>query len=369
VPSQKTDDLFLRGKKAYEDDRMSDAEAIFLRCTQEEPNNADYYAWLSGSLWAQERREESFYAAEHALRLSQTCQMAYRLRGNYNYVIGEYRSALNDYSQAIQLDPDDWKSLTWRGHARINQKDYANGLLDIAAGNQLGPNPSIDEWHSDNANIKFWFQTIHRHVSKDLVPKLQSPEEYFITYWPCFLEWGKHSKVHASSNEVSSWDYSSYGTGCCCLTTKGLRLFSSAQLSKRVPMYKSGIKSALISGFTHRQYVRESNDRWWSIPFSSIYGDHLSTSHDNTQYLVLATPTENWDIYPYFNDDPPLISAGISVGRSNAFSQLHPLERTSGESASAPVFELIKQLAELRSQGVLTDEEFAQKKAELLSRL
>jgi hypothetical protein len=68
-------------------------------------------------------------------------------------------------------------------------------------------------------------------------------------------------------------------------------------------------------------------------------------------------------------EDLPLVDAGAAGAPSQAPPQAPPPAPAAPPPAAADPLSLIERLAELRAKGVLTEEEFAAKKAELLGRL
>jgi Short C-terminal domain len=68
-------------------------------------------------------------------------------------------------------------------------------------------------------------------------------------------------------------------------------------------------------------------------------------------------------------EDLPLVDAGAAGAPSQAPPQAPPPAPAAPAPAAADPLSLIERLAELRAKGVLTEEEFAAKKAELLGRL
>ena len=58
-----------------------------------------------------------------------------RVRRNF----WQYREAMNLYTQAIELAPDDWRPYRFRGHRHISLRQFEEGIADLEMARQLAP--------------------------------------------------------------------------------------------------------------------------------------------------------------------------------------------------------------------------------------
>lgn len=196
-------------------------------------------------------------------------------------------------------------------------------------------------------------------------PKLSGDTETFIMYWPCFMEWGKHSRVKGTRDDVYTMTYSTYGSGYLLLTTKNLYLFSLADVTRKFPLYEGGLITSFLSigiGKTNRQV--EKTDQAWSIPYSSISGAQITGNE-----LTVVTAAMKWEISEHFRNHLPIMLAGINSGISGKYMSNSGAAIKGIAVQRDDVFGLLRQLNELKMQGILSDVEFENKKKELLARL
>jgi hypothetical protein len=111
----------------------------------------------------------------------------------------------------------------------------------------------------------------------------------------------------------------------------------------------------------------EKSDKLWTIPFRDI----RSVSKDNELFRVVA-PSETWEIGSYFADEEYL-HAALEFARTGHLrnvidvGKLRVKPKRSGSEDE--IFAKIERLASFLEKGIITQEEFDQKKKELLARL
>jgi tetratricopeptide (TPR) repeat protein len=69
---------------------------------------------------------------------SQTAE-EYYYRGKAKYPLKDYRGAIQDYSKAIELDPEYAHAYYYRGNAKVNLKDYRGAIQDYSKAIELDP--------------------------------------------------------------------------------------------------------------------------------------------------------------------------------------------------------------------------------------
>ena len=99
-------------------------------------------AWVldkrAGALLANGQFDPAITDCCEVIRISPSVH-AYQVRGAAYYGKGDYDNALQDYSSAIRLDPQDVWSLTKRGGAYAKKKDFERALAELATAIHLNP--------------------------------------------------------------------------------------------------------------------------------------------------------------------------------------------------------------------------------------
>lgn len=78
----------------------------------------------------------------------------YQARANEKFVKGEYDSAVNDYSKAIDLNPKEVSAYMNRGLALFNKKNYEQAISDYDKAIELSPKDSMLYLNRGNAHEK-----------------------------------------------------------------------------------------------------------------------------------------------------------------------------------------------------------------------
>ena len=76
---------------------------------------------------------------DQAIRLNPSDGNAFNNRGSAYAAKGDYDRAIQDYNQGIRLNPSYAKAFYWRGLAKRKAGDTAGGDADIAKAKQLDP--------------------------------------------------------------------------------------------------------------------------------------------------------------------------------------------------------------------------------------
>jgi len=362
----KTIELFERGKANFEDNKLDEALKDFSETVRLEPQNADYHAWLARMYLAKDKYAEALASANQALQLNPRCQLAYRQLAGVYRENKDYQKAIQNYSQAIQLDPQDWIAYYWRGNIYWELKDYEKALVDDFQYFRLCSDWEIKEISGSDAKFQMWHRAVYQHITKTLLPRLKIGDESYVRHSPCLMTWGERSDLRSYDGNSYTMKSLSYGTGYICLTNKNIYLFSIGQLSQQFPLFDNGFfKNFIAVGLGHIDRRLEKTDQAWTIPYHTVSGVQASN-----EAIHLVTPAMTWEIYEHFTGDLQSILAGINLGKSGRYSAREiASESTIPEPANMNVIDLLKQLGELKSQGVITEAEFEEKKRELLNRL
>jgi tetratricopeptide (TPR) repeat protein len=111
-----------------ESGKYIDAERSFARVLQKEPSRADAHAGLGSALTEQDRCKPAIDALKHAIRLDETDAVSLTNMGWCQARLGDEASAIESYTRAAKLEPEDvalWRSLE---SLYEDTRDYANLL-------------------------------------------------------------------------------------------------------------------------------------------------------------------------------------------------------------------------------------------------
>ena len=77
---------------------------------------------------------------------------AYSFRADTYYVKGDFQLAIEDYSKAIDISPNNEEFYFWRGRSKYNLNDYENAIIDFDKAIELNPKKVLFELR---ANAKY----------------------------------------------------------------------------------------------------------------------------------------------------------------------------------------------------------------------
>lgn len=356
---------FEKGKQLLDDDKANEAVSAFTESVRLAPTNAEYRAWLAQAWNACNNRYEAIKEANRAIELNPKCAKAYRQLGYAQLASQDNQKALNNFSLAIEIEPDVWQAYEARGDIYFKLGNYEDALVDFARIYQIDSTYKPNEYSGEGTNFESWYQSIHKHLMGVVWPKLIASDDKFVEYRPIYMEWGKQSKMHATSDSVYETTHFSYGSGYLCLTSKKIILISLAQVSRQFPFYKQGIIGTTLMALSKQIGQLEKSDKSWSIPYKTVAGAQITG-----EIIKLVTAAMTWEIYEHFTGDLQVIIAGINAGLSGKFAfSPRGSKPHSGIMARDDLIKLLKQLSELKEQGIISESEFEQKKKELLARI
>lgn len=159
------------GRIYHRADKWTEALAAYDRSLALDANNADAHRLRGEVLLKLNRESDAVAAFSKYLELSKPVGDVYRARGLANAKLGQYRAAINDYTrslelepsphmltrrgwgyltmaqqlalqdfdEAIKLNPENGDSFNGRGYARVLLGDYAAAVNDAEQAVKLGP--------------------------------------------------------------------------------------------------------------------------------------------------------------------------------------------------------------------------------------
>lgn len=358
--------LFKQGKRLDAEGKHQEAIIALTRAIQLNDHNADYQAWLAREYNISQEYDRAVAAADESIRLDTNCSLAYRQRGYAYLRSNQYDAAVRDLSKAIQLNPDDEVAYAHRASAYGGVLNFERGLIDQAKHNQLRRFGTLEYSHSGDRHFEFWWRAEYEHLRTQVLPRTKSNRELFISYWETYLTWGKTAEVRSHGGDAYTFTSFNYGSGYISLSDKHVYLATLGQVSEKYPAFKRGIAWDFLSiGLLNTNAAMEKNDRLWTLSYQTV-----NDSQESDGKIVLVTPAITWEIMPLNAGAIPFILAGLSMGASHKWDEIrgtgHSVKSSRGGS---DVFELLQKLSGLREAGIISEEEFKQKKRELLARL
>jgi tetratricopeptide (TPR) repeat protein len=283
---------------------------------------------------------------------------------------GEFTKALEDISQALRLDPEDIIALNVEQKILLNTGDF-----ELAISNRLKyfsitniPKPTYLNEEFQEISL-----AVHSHITENIQSKLAHRNEKLIDFWECYLLWGDDETISIVQGRSSSVEQGSFGVGYVCLTDKLLRIVSLGKLSKKFgKRLRMGLGIKIIAAALGHIDMKsiEREDKTWDISFRDIQG----LVKEET-LLRISAISEKWEIRPLLDDKSDFLHAALDLARAGNLKRTIDMGklRIKGKSANSisdeDVFEKIEKLKHLLEIDALTQSEFDEKKAELLSRI
>jgi len=339
-----------------------------------------------------------------ALELNPNDKQSLFNRGLVRQKLNNFRGALSDYNKAIEINPNNavyWaqrsvvkelleddlgaledldkaldlsKNYVWALRRRANVLSR-NGQHELSIIDRIRyyENELVPKVEDDDPEFKEIYSEIHDHFHRVIKRKIENSSEKLIEYWPCFMYWGLEIGSTVSQGRSGFVHRGKYGMGYLCLSTKTLRIISIGTLSRK---YARGLGMGPVRRFllvltnNFDMSSVERNDVVWEVPFSSIQGIAL---HDET--LSVNTSVENWRVSASLPEHDQAIFAFLNLARSGGLNnvidprRLRLSQQKGTATSSDEIFKNIERLASLLNSGAITQEDFDQKKKELLARL
>ncbi len=399
-------ELYERGKGHFEREDYGAAIKDFQEAIRLNPDNANYYAWLARSFNRTGDKLKTLYSVDKALELDSRCAMALGIRADIYRQQKEYQKALRAFILAIEIEPNNGVYYYNRRRVYLELKDFENYVADKIRSYFLSPSliskyeAGDSKWQSKH---NAWYEAIFQHLKQMVLPQLVS-EEAFVEYYPVWFSWqgvnsistGYDSRGRGTINTVG---HTSYGTGYIYITNSNIyvQLFGNLSVNYQHPLFSKptsptvGAIGSLVGtladmalggsgsggfGSSKSHYdIREGGDVGWKIPFSSV--SSVKTSKELSQDIIsIVAPQLSCKILPHFSKGFQEILMSIQMGMSGKTSQIassmskaSPEQSEPAQTSNPDVFQVLKQLAELKDKGVITEVEFENKKKELLARL
>jgi serine/threonine-protein kinase len=119
-----------RGDARYDLFREEEAEADFAEAARRHPSSAAYYL---GEMWMRRgKHDRALEAYSEAVRLNPEDAQAHVCRGTATEALGDLEQAAADYSTAIRLQPDEGPGYALRAQVRHRQGRMDDALVDLS---------------------------------------------------------------------------------------------------------------------------------------------------------------------------------------------------------------------------------------------
>ena len=273
---------------------------------------------------------------------------------------------MTDYARAVQVAPKHAIALSNLARVTARTGDLeAWALYKSRYYTQKDPGKYMD----DDPEIQDICDTVHGHLLSHALPGLKSSGEHLVEYFPVTLSWGYRQTMGISDGK-SYWSHSgSYGMGYACFTDTQVHLYSIGDLSRRYMKSRGLFKRALFAVFMNFDFTKvEKSDKQWGIAYRSI---SIQRTDDGVR---LNTASDQWELQPLWAHEAHMMTIA-QMGQRGALKNIWeppaPVSQPSAPAtqSSTEVMKLLEQLAALRERGLVTEQEFQQKKSELLARL
>jgi hypothetical protein len=335
----------------------------------------EYRTQFAWALYQDGDYQRAIEEASHILEKSPNLSAVYRLRALANVEVKNTSEALKDITRAIALDSSKPRYYGTRAYVHFLLGDLHNAILDSARCNDLLEEVDTLSVDENDPESKFIVETINSHFTSLVYPQLKSNGEILVQYWRSFLAWGRETKQVMLNGTTHKQENGTIGLGYVCLTDQNLRIISLGKPSELIERErknsKRGIGSILFGPL--RELLDKTGvstiDQNWVIPNNTLQGAQLLTDAflmEDKPLLFVKTPLTTFEILTASMDE---LNVAISMAITGKLTEIWPHKDSSSGAAREDVIRLLKELGELKTQGIITESEFEEKKKELLSRI
>ena len=137
--AQSIDQLFRQGNAAQAAGDFAEAEQVFRRVIQLDPQNAGPYNNLGNALYEQGNLEEAIASYRRAIELAPQYAYAHRNLGNALRAQGNLEEAIANYRRAIEIDPQYTNAYNSLGNALRAQGNLEEAIASYRRAIELDP--------------------------------------------------------------------------------------------------------------------------------------------------------------------------------------------------------------------------------------
>jgi hypothetical protein len=175
-----------------------------------------------------------------------------------------------------------------------------------------------------------WYETIHRHLEENILPKIKKGGELFIDYWPAWFVVDRQHTLRqgTATGALYNYEYGSHGTGYICITSQHLYIIFMRLLTEQFPLTKPSMRRFILGALSRRvNRLRPfQSDYTWMLSPADIRTISMSSTHE-AERIKMVTSLGTWEVYEHFIDQRKDVFGAIESLRRGEFSKLIGLTR------------------------------------------
>lgn len=162
-------------------------------------NEFDYLAKAKKN-FEKERYHEVISLCDKALKINKDLPEAYSFRGNARYELGEYKTAAEDFSQAIKREPNDAEHYFHRSWSYWNIDNFDDAIVDISKALDISKN---SRFYYSKGCFEYWAKRYKDgivNLTKGI--ELKPTEAKYVARGDCYLELEMFNEALADFNSA-----------------------------------------------------------------------------------------------------------------------------------------------------------------------
>lgn len=128
---EKTDSILVRAKTLLAHEDIEEAAREFRKLIKKEPQNFEGYLGIADCLYLQNEYLKARESADKALKLNPKSAETFRRRGKINEKLNQLVPAIDDYTHAIALSPNNHLYLSDRADVYNKKGEYSKAIADL----------------------------------------------------------------------------------------------------------------------------------------------------------------------------------------------------------------------------------------------
>jgi tetratricopeptide (TPR) repeat protein len=348
------------------------AIADYNKALEINPSNSNSYAGRGRSNWNLSKHDNAIQDYSRAIEISPDTDWWFRCRGCIYWIKKDYKSAVDSLSRAIELNPKSADYYSIRASILCDAEEYERYLLDLTRYQDLGGEGIQFSSEGASKEMAVCIEGAKNDFTNNLLPKLKSKNDLPIIWYPTMLLiWGRQNRQVWVNGASFDQKCGYIGQGYICVTRKNIHIVSKGNLAQIIEKStKNGLSflQNIFPGGDKTEFVK--TDQYWVVPIETIKSSRIINDpyigQDSVRIMVEDMP---WDIYGYWSNQNDITLCCLNMVKAGKFTSLWSNDHNPQMEDSKSPIELLKNLAELRKLGIITEEDFETKKKELLSRI
>lgn len=348
------------------------AIADYNKALEINPSDSNSYAGRGTSNWNLSKHDNAIQDYSRAIEISPDTDWWYRCRGWLYWIKKDYKTAVENLSRAIDLDPKFADYYSIRASIWCDVKEYERYLLDLARYRDMGGEVKPFSKEGASKEMAACIEGANNDFTNSLLPNLKTKNEIPVIWYPTMLLiWGRQTRQVWVNGASFDQNCGFIGQGYICITRQNIHIVSKGNLAQIIEKSTKNSLSFLrhfLPGGDKTEYVKA--DQYWVVPNNTIKSARIIKDpyigQNSVRIMVEDMP---WDIYGYWSDQDDITLTCLNMAKAGKFANIWGNSNDQSKEEGKSPIELLKELAELRKNGILTDEEFETKKKELLGRI